>query len=254
MVARESTRVEQRPLLLVEDNPVNQEVLKESLSRLGYAADVVDNGRLALEALDRKTYPLILMDCQMPVLDGYATAREIRRREAGRAHVPIIAVTAHAFEGEREKVLSAGMDDYIVKPLKQAVLLDVLQRWWPGAPVAVVPESGEREPESSPRRDSERPPGDAVRRVFLRSVPEQLDELSRAITVSDARLMAAAAHKLKGGCLAVGARRMASLCAELETIPGERVALRHELELEFGRVAARWSKPAPVSNDSGQTG
>jgi two-component system, sensor histidine kinase and response regulator len=244
-----------RRLLLVEDNPVNQEVLRESLARIGYDADVAENGQRALNALERGTYPLILMDCQMPVLDGYATAREIRRREAGRRHVPIVAITAHAFEGEREKVLAAGMDDYVVKPIKQATLLEVLERWWPGgaAQSAGVSSSACLEPEYV-ARSAEPPPTEGVRRVFLRSVPEQIGELEQALARSDERQRAASAHKLKGGCLAVGASRMASLCLELERGRGDGVALCAELRRELAAVAAGWEGRRERSSGAGQMG
>jgi CheY-like chemotaxis protein len=121
-------------VLVVEDNPINQEVLRESLAQLGYHAHVVDNGQLALDALAETAYALIFMDCQMPMLDGYEATREIWQRERlgpSGSHVPIIAVTAHAAEGEREKGLAAGMDDYITKPIEQMVLLEAIERWWP---------------------------------------------------------------------------------------------------------------------------
>jgi CheY-like chemotaxis protein len=244
-----------RRLLLVEDNPVNQEVLRESLGRIGYDADVAENGQRALNALERGTYPLILMDCQMPVLDGYATAREIRRREAGRRHVPIVAITAHAFAGERAKVLAAGMDDYVVKPIKQATLLEVLERWWPGGAAAgagvsssvrLVPEHGDRSVEP--------PPTEGVRRVFLRSVPEQISELEQALARCDERQRAAAAHKLKGGCLAVGASRMASLCLELERGRGDGVALCAELRRELAAVTSGWEGCRERGSGAGQMG
>jgi two-component system, sensor histidine kinase and response regulator len=219
-------RMHSRPVLIVEDNPVNQEVLRESLAQLGYKAHVVDNGQLALDALAERPYPLVFMDCQMPVLDGYQAARAIRLREAGNAHVPIIAVTAHAFEGEREKVLAAGMDDYMSKPIKQTVLLEALRRWWPE-------EEGEQAaaPAESTRRPSSRPafdvgPSEAVVSVFLRIVPEQIADLERAIAGADPRLLKEVAHKLKGGCLAVGVPSMASLCAELERNPENRSCAR----------------------------
>jgi CheY-like chemotaxis protein/HPt (histidine-containing phosphotransfer) domain-containing protein len=232
----------------VEDNPVNQEVLRESLAQLGYRAHVVDNGQLALDALAEKSYPLIFMDCQMPVLDGYQAAREIRQRESGKAHVPIIAVTAHAFEGEREKVLAAGMDDYMSKPIKQTVLLEALQRWWPE-------EEEKAQGESSPksvRRASSRPPFDAgpsdvVVSIFLRIVPEQLLELEQAIEKLDPQLLKQVAHKLKGGCLAVGVPSMASLCAELERNPDNRAELLVKLSNEFEVVSERLANKRDVA-------
>jgi CheY-like chemotaxis protein len=103
-----------RQILVAEDNPINQEVMREVLADLGYQARVVENGLQALTALEQQAYPVVLMDCQMPELDGYGAAREIRRREPAERHVPLIAVTAHAFEGEREKALAAGMEAEVV--------------------------------------------------------------------------------------------------------------------------------------------
>jgi two-component system sensor histidine kinase/response regulator len=241
-------RFNSKPVLIVEDNPVNQEVLKESLAQLGYRAHVVDNGQLALDALAEKSYPLVFMDCQMPVLDGYQAARAIRERESGKSsRIPIIAVTAHAFEGEREKVLAAGMDDYISKPIKQAVLVEALQRWWPEDKDAETASSeGVASAREATGRRSSRPPFDmgpseAVVNVFLRIVPEQIADLERAVASADPQLLKQVAHKLKGGCLAVGVPSMASLCAELERNPDNRAELLARLSSEFEVVSARLS-------------
>ena len=118
-------------ILIVEDNPVNQIVASRALGALGYMAEIAAGGEAALDALRRGRFDLILMDCQMPGIDGYETAAEIRRREAGRKRTPIIAMTATAIEGDRERCIQAGMDDYLSKPFRIAALESILQRWLP---------------------------------------------------------------------------------------------------------------------------
>ncbi|HZL55308.1 MAG TPA: ATP-binding protein [Solirubrobacteraceae bacterium] len=119
-------------LLVVEDSPVNQVVAVRTLERLGCECDVATDGREALEALSRRRYDAVMMDCQMPVMDGYEATAELRRREAdGRRRTPVIAMTAHAMKGDAERCLAAGMDDYIAKPMRRELLLEALRRWLP---------------------------------------------------------------------------------------------------------------------------
>jgi two-component system sensor histidine kinase/response regulator len=116
-------------ILLAEDNPLNQKFAVTLLKKAGYPVDAVGNGRLAVEALKRTAYNLILMDVQMPEMNGFEATKAIRKREGESRHTPIIAMTAHAMKGDRERCLQAGMDDYIPKPIEPQVLFDTIERW-----------------------------------------------------------------------------------------------------------------------------
>lgn len=127
-------------VLLVEDHPVNQKVAQKLLERLGLTVDVADNGEIALEKLRGRAYAMVLMDCQMPVLDGYSATRRLREieNEQGKPRMPVIAMTAHAMSGDRERCLQAGMDDYLSKPLDRQLLEQTLARWMQQSPHAVA--------------------------------------------------------------------------------------------------------------------
>jgi CheY-like chemotaxis protein len=116
-------------VLIVEDNAANLKVAMRMVERLGYRADKAGNGVEAVRMLDRMDYDAVLMDCQMPEMDGYEATRQIRRHEKEGTHTPIIAMTASAMAGDRERCLAAGMDDYISKPIKLHVVAAVLERW-----------------------------------------------------------------------------------------------------------------------------
>jgi CheY-like chemotaxis protein len=118
-----------RSILLVEDNPVNQRVASLMIEKQGFRTEVAANGLQALEVLAGNEYAAILMDCQMPEMDGYEATAEIRRLEGSGHHTAIIAMTANAMEGDREKCLAAGMDDYLSKPLSSGALSEALERW-----------------------------------------------------------------------------------------------------------------------------
>jgi CheY-like chemotaxis protein len=120
--------------LIAEDYPVNQKVALIILGKLGYRADAVGDGAEAVRAVATLPYDLVLMDCQMPEMDGYAAARRIREHEEtlGKPHaqrLPIVALTAHAMEGDRQRCLDAGMDDYLPKPVRPESLADIIAKW-----------------------------------------------------------------------------------------------------------------------------
>lgn len=116
-------------ILIAEDNPVNQRLARRLIEKLGYKADIVNNGLEALKAIERKSYDVILMDCQMPELDGYEATRRIRDGQTGKTRIPVLAMTANAMAGDREKCLDAGMDDYITKPVDLRCLREALEKW-----------------------------------------------------------------------------------------------------------------------------
>ncbi len=116
-------------VLVVEDNPVNQRMAVRMLEKMGCRVDVAANGAEALKKAAQSLYDLIFMDCQMPEMDGYEATAEIRRCEGHSKHTLIIAMTAHTMQGDREKCLQAGMDDFLPKPVKKETLSEILQKW-----------------------------------------------------------------------------------------------------------------------------
>jgi len=143
-----SQRLEAGPagarILVAEDNAVNQRLMSKLLAKLGHAVEIAANGRLAVQAVTAENYDVILMDCLMPEMDGFEAAREIRRIESGARRIPIIALTANAMKGDRDRCLEAGMDDYLSKPVDPALLDTTIRRWTASAEPAVkLPRSGQ---------------------------------------------------------------------------------------------------------------
>lgn len=202
------------PIILVaEDNEVNQILAASMLSRRGYRTEVVGNGAEALLALSQRRFAAVLMDCQMPELSGYDATARLRLGEPAAGHTPVIAMTANASQGNREKCLSSGMDDYLSKPLNPDDLDRILERWAPRIPT--------EEPGGLTMDELRADLGGAVVLgrvvdVFGRQTPDLLSAMRAAVAASDAAAVTRHAHKLKGGCLTLGATRMAGLCDKLE--------------------------------------
>jgi CheY-like chemotaxis protein/HPt (histidine-containing phosphotransfer) domain-containing protein len=230
------------PLILVaEDNEINQVLAVRVLERRGYRVEVVENGRLALEALDRGSYAAVLMDCQMPELNGYDATTELRRREGDGSRTPVIAMTGNALRGDREKCLASGMDDYLPKPLNPGNLDRALRRWAPrtangldvekpaagsqATPADTPAAAGPLDPAGLERLRSELGPTGTLAKLvelFGTQTPELLAGLRGAIDAGDAQSVRDSAHKLKGGCVSLAATHMAALCLELETRANRR--------------------------------
>jgi two-component system sensor histidine kinase/response regulator len=195
-----------RPLrvLVAEDNPVNQEVAVGMVERAGHTAVVVSQGREALAALEREPFDVVLMDVQMPELDGLETTAAIREREREvGGHLPIVAVTAHAMKGDVERCLAAGMDAYVAKPLRSAELLAAIEGVLGGRPRPPAPSSPEPQGVVDRERLLERVGHDrkalaALVRVFLADYPKQLARIRRAVLARNPRALRDAAHALKG--------------------------------------------------------
>jgi signal transduction histidine kinase/CheY-like chemotaxis protein/HPt (histidine-containing phosphotransfer) domain-containing protein len=201
------------PVLVVEDNALNREVLSEMLAALGHASRAVAGGADAVRSVARERYGMILMDAEMPEMDGYETIGAIRRGEAAGARVPIVVVSAHAMAGEQERALAAGADGYLPKPVTLAALAQLL-----GPRAAAVAEPREQDlrvlDESALARleaiGSSRPGFVAdIVGMFLREVPVQVSTLKADLAARDARALRSEAHRLIGSCRYVGAVGMA---------------------------------------------
>ncbi len=267
-------QVNKARILLAEDNTINQDVALGQLERLGCSADVVSNGREALEAVDRGGYDIVLMDCMMPELDGYAATIRIREGElqSGR-HLHIIAMTANAMQGDREKCIAAGMDDYVSKPVQLAELRRALGKWISGsssnaaghslaAHHANVPPPRVEVSSTSPSDGgtvtlSSEPPVDVERLVevtqnkpdktrrllttFLTQADEALQKLLGAIQAGDAKEVKLIAHKLVGAGSSLGMTAVVPMLSQLEQM-GEAGQLegaeevRKEFESQMERV------------------
>ncbi|HRP24256.1 MAG TPA: response regulator [Thauera sp.] len=234
--ARPSFRRSDR-ILLAEDNPVNQQVAQAMLAKLGLQAVIVANGEEALQQASRERFELILMDCHMPIMDGYQASAAIRRAEGGTRRVPIIALTANVMEGNRDQCLAAGMDDFLAKPYDLEQLRTTLLRWMrmnddAPQPPAQADDAGEAGPGEAEQaidlaflaqfRELDPDGGMALARrvmqVYVESSRAIATELEVAIEAGDSAATRRAAHNLKSSSGNVGARSLAAVLKELESL------------------------------------
>jgi two-component system, sensor histidine kinase and response regulator len=253
LVTRHSLAEQAQPrrILVAEDNLINQKLAVRMAEKLGYRPDVVGNGQEALAALTKETYAAVLMDCQMPVMDGFEATRLIREREASlisressdhsqrntphpsplTPHIPIIAVTANAIQGDRERCLAAGMDDYLTKPVKMDVLRAMLERWAPAPMTGIqthesqVRSSGQSDAQSlfDPARmfhniGSDQALFTQLIELFLDQHQAMLGHIKEGLIKSDAMEVERAAHTLKGTAGNLCAAQVAAAASRLEAV------------------------------------
>lgn len=250
-------------ILIVEDNIVNQKVALGMLAKLGYQVDAANNGQQALEALEKRDYDLVFMDCQMPGLDGFQSTVEIRRRESSHRHTLIIAMTAHTTAEDRDRCLGAGMDDFLPKPIRIETVGKLLDRWLPLVHgVNVVQMESEHTDETVNRtalRMSELQSLDnstfsSIKEllgeeiadtvdIFLADAAMRVKELRSAAEAGDFERLRREAHSLTGSSSTVGAIRLSILCRQLSetTKQSDKKGLRERLaqvEWELGALQA----------------
>jgi CheY-like chemotaxis protein/HPt (histidine-containing phosphotransfer) domain-containing protein len=213
-------------ILLAEDNPVNQQLAVHLLAKMGHRVDLAGNGREAVEMAANFAYDLIFMDVQMPELDGLAATREIRSLPGPAGRIPIIAMTAHALAGDRERCLAADMDDYVSKPINPRDMAEAVQRQLsrPGpeaSPPAASPARVETGvvfdlKELSARLDGDRALMAELAQIFLSSAPARLPPLEAAVMERDYRAVVFLAHGLKGELGNLSAKAATRAAGELE--------------------------------------
>lgn len=266
----------QQPVLLVEDNPVNRQVAQRLLTLAGITYESAENGKEALEKMNAGQFAVVLMDCQMPIMDGYTATRKRREYEAehGLPRVPIVAMTANAMLGDREKCLDAGMDDYMSKPLNRALLESTLRTWMvtrpatlrPVATPVAAPAAAVTAAESAPAPLIVASTGPAVDtailaelreimgaefvslvQVFLEDAPLALERIHTLATGPNLMGIAAPAHTLKSTSANLGALVLSAQAKALEMDARQNTlraapARAAALAAEFERVAAALRK------------
>ena len=248
-------------ILLAEDNKMNQEVAKNMLTKLGIEVDIVTNGAEAVDAAFRNGYDLILMDCQMPKVDGYEATQQIRARERALSSkdnlsITIIALTAHALPGDRERCLAIGMDDYLSKPFTVEDLRNTLGKWLGSTVTGTVPdtasENGSSNHSDSPLDETVLDNISALQQegmpdilselieIYLKESENLIQTLSHSMEDNDAEGMARSAHSLKSSSGNMGAMALAELCKDMEE-NGRRQMTDHAVD-DYNQIIAEYQR------------
>ncbi len=233
----------ERRILLAEDNLVNQKVARGTLERMGYRVDIVSNGADAVAAWETGRYQVILMDCQMPVMDGYQATREIRLRERGAGRIPIIALTADAMKGAERQCRDAGMDDYLTKPLDRARLGETVDRHFapPPEPDSPAEDSPVDWEQFMTTMDGDQESAQELVRLFIDSGDATLRDISAALGRGDLAAVGYAAHSFKGSSASIRAGSASAAAARLEEAAragatDQMPQLEAQLQREAGRA------------------
>ena len=249
-------------VLLTEDNVVNQKLARRLLERLGIEVDVAGNGLEALHELQRKDFDAVLMDCQMPEMDGYETTRRLRglNGKVRNPKIAVIALTAHALATDRAKCLDAGMDDYLTKPINPSHLERALRKAMPAEQILVAHKSMSdgmlfNEPELLTRTDNDRDFARELIGLFVRTAGETLAQMHQCLQEQpDAVVIRKLAHSLKGSAASAAANEVAARAADLERAAAgaETNAALASLQRAFGNTVALWEKSgwAPAARDA----
>jgi two-component system sensor histidine kinase/response regulator len=241
-------KTRRRHILLVEDNLTNKMVAQGMLDHLGYRVTAVERGADAISALRKTAFDLVLMDCQMPEMDGFETTRFIRSSESGvlNRHVPIIAMTAYVMKGDRERCIAAGMDDYLAKPVRQSDLASMLAKWLPGAGndmaglglksesasdhggTSGTEHSAQGEHPGTPgaaafdqaglmdRLDGDRELAGIVLNTFFEHIPDTIAKLEESLDKADQPGVVLHAHSIKGAAANAGGEALSEIAREIE--------------------------------------
>lgn len=231
-----------RRILVADDNPVNQQVAVRMLENLGCRASVAADGRQAFDMHCANQFDLILMDCEMPEMDGYEATRQIRRSQ--QHHTPILALTACTGQGEQEQSLAAGMNDFLSKPIREKTLAQALERWLPPAVGAVPPAVAEYEDELAAIQQMFGADFAELAALYRNDSPPRLATLHHAHAAGDQELLAKIAHALSGSSVSIGATGLSALCKSLELHANAGTlndfkARMHAIEAEYRRVCGK---------------